>query len=141
MSIMQVEACFCAFTAENLHAFLCFVATGFTTMCVRFMKSPLGCARAKVEHIYTGPVDTELAEAMFECDPDVSPQRSPSNLVCQVVSYFSRVSCMSFSILVCILLAILFVRASLSLTLLMVRDLSHFLLPLVIPAAKCFPDE
>ena len=41
-------------------------------MCVQFMKSPLASARAKVEHIYTGPVDTELAEAMFECDPDVS---------------------------------------------------------------------
>ncbi|KAI0221240.1 hypothetical protein LSAT2_027391 [Lamellibrachia satsuma] len=44
--------------------------TGFTTMCVQFMKSPLANARTKVEHIYTGPVDTELAEAMFECDPD-----------------------------------------------------------------------
>ena len=41
-------------------------------MCVQFMKSPLANARTKVEHIYTGPVDTELAEAMFECDPDVS---------------------------------------------------------------------
>ena len=44
-------------------------------MCVQFIKSPLANAKAKVEHIYTGPLDTELAEAMFECDPDVSSHR------------------------------------------------------------------
>lgn len=42
-------------------------------MCVSHIKSPLEHARKKVELIYTGPLDTELAESMFECDPDVSP--------------------------------------------------------------------
>ncbi|KAI0238430.1 hypothetical protein LSAT2_010853 [Lamellibrachia satsuma] len=42
---------------------------GFTTMCVQ-LKSPLANARNKVDHDYTGPVDTELAEAIFECDPE-----------------------------------------------------------------------
>ena len=26
----------------------------------------------QVEHTYTGALDTELAQAMFECDPEVS---------------------------------------------------------------------
>ena len=56
---------------------LCVVmVTGFTTMCVQ-LKSPLANARNKVDHVYTGPVDTELAEAIFECDPEVSMQRKP----------------------------------------------------------------
>ncbi len=41
-------------------------------MCVQHVKSPLNNAKSKVEHVYTGPTDTELAEAMFDCDPDVS---------------------------------------------------------------------
>lgn len=41
-------------------------------MCVEHIKSPLSNARSKVEHIYTGPLDTELAESMVNCDPEVS---------------------------------------------------------------------
>lgn len=41
-------------------------------MCVTHIPSPAANARNKVETIYTGPHDTELAESMFECDPDVS---------------------------------------------------------------------
>ena len=44
-------------------------------MYVQFMKLPLANASNKVDHTYTGPVDTELSEAMFECDPDVCMQR------------------------------------------------------------------
>ena len=40
-------------------------------MCVQHIPSPHTNARRKVEHIYTGPLDTELAEAMVECDPEV----------------------------------------------------------------------
>lgn len=43
---------------------------GFTSMCVNHIRSPVDNARRKVELIYTGPLDTELAESMFECDPD-----------------------------------------------------------------------
>ncbi len=42
-------------------------------MCVDHVPSPGDNARNKVEHIYTGPMDTELAESMCKCDPDVSP--------------------------------------------------------------------
>lgn len=41
-------------------------------MCVEHIGSPQDNARNKVEHIYTGDIDTELADAMFACDPDVS---------------------------------------------------------------------
>jgi len=41
-------------------------------MCVTHIKSPLENARRKVEQIYTGPLDTEVGDAMFECKADVS---------------------------------------------------------------------
>ena len=40
-------------------------------MCVNHIPSPTDNARRKVEHIYTGPLDTELAESMFDCSPEV----------------------------------------------------------------------
>ena len=40
-------------------------------MCVQHICSPVDNARRKVEHIYTGPLETALAEAMFKCDPEV----------------------------------------------------------------------
>lgn len=44
--------------------------TGFVDMCVQHIPSPRANAQCKVEHIYTGPTDTELAATMFQCDPD-----------------------------------------------------------------------
>jgi len=44
---------------------------GFTSMCVSHIRSPIDNARRKIEHIYTGPLDTELVESMFECSPEV----------------------------------------------------------------------
>jgi hypothetical protein len=41
-------------------------------MCVQHIPSPVDNARLKVQHIYTGPLDTVLAEDMCNCDPDVS---------------------------------------------------------------------
>ena len=41
-------------------------------MCVEHIKSPLTNGQTKVEHIYTGPADSDLAEMMFTCDADVS---------------------------------------------------------------------
>ena len=41
-------------------------------MCIHHIPSPQDNATTKVEHIYTGPQDTELAAAMHSCDPDVS---------------------------------------------------------------------
>lgn len=41
-------------------------------MCVQHIPSPQGGARAKIEHSYTGGLDSDLGETMSECDPDVS---------------------------------------------------------------------
>ncbi|RZF47169.1 hypothetical protein LSTR_LSTR004878 [Laodelphax striatellus] len=46
--------------------------SGFVDMCVHHIPSPVHNARTKVEHIYTGPTDSQLAEDMINCDPDVS---------------------------------------------------------------------
>ena len=40
-------------------------------MCVEHIPSPLVNARNKVQHIYTGPLDTEIASDMINCDPEV----------------------------------------------------------------------
>ncbi|XP_047657065.1 116 kDa U5 small nuclear ribonucleoprotein component [Tachysurus fulvidraco] len=44
--------------------------TGFVDMCVQHIPSPHRGARAKIEHSYTGGLDSDLAEAMTECDSD-----------------------------------------------------------------------
>uniref|UniRef100_T1IT65 116 kDa U5 small nuclear ribonucleoprotein component n=1 Tax=Strigamia maritima TaxID=126957 RepID=T1IT65_STRMM len=41
---------------------------GFVDMCVQHIPSPAKNARNKIEHVYSGPSDSELAEAMIECD-------------------------------------------------------------------------
>lgn len=40
-------------------------------MCVQHIPSPKIGAKTKIEHTYTGGVDSDLGEAMSECDPDV----------------------------------------------------------------------
>ncbi|KDR08844.1 116 kDa U5 small nuclear ribonucleoprotein component [Zootermopsis nevadensis] len=44
--------------------------SGFVDMCVQHIPSPVDNARLKVQHIYTGPLDTDLAEHMCSCNPD-----------------------------------------------------------------------
>lgn len=46
--------------------------SGFVDMCVQYIKSPQDNAKNKVEHIYTGPLESEIAEDMIKCDPEVS---------------------------------------------------------------------
>lgn len=41
-------------------------------MCVQHIPSPQEGARNKIEHNYTGGLDSDLGEVMAECDPDVS---------------------------------------------------------------------
>ena len=41
-------------------------------MCIEHIPSPVKNAKTKIEHIYTGPADSELAEEMALCDSDVS---------------------------------------------------------------------
>lgn len=44
---------------------------GFVDMCVQHIPSPKVGAKPKIEHTYTGGVDSDLGEAMSDCDPDV----------------------------------------------------------------------
>ncbi|PVD31093.1 hypothetical protein C0Q70_10371 [Pomacea canaliculata] len=44
--------------------------TGFVDMCVEHISSPVSNARSKVEHAYTGPLTSELAEEMCLCSAD-----------------------------------------------------------------------
>lgn len=43
---------------------------GFIDMCVHHIPSPSANAKNKIEHIYTGASESELAETMIECDMD-----------------------------------------------------------------------
>lgn len=45
-------------------------------MCVQHIPSPKVGAKPKIEHTYTGGVDSDLGEAMSDCDPDVR-ERGP----------------------------------------------------------------
>lgn len=45
---------------------------GFVDMCVQHIPSPQEGARNKIDHNYTGGLDSDLGEIMAECDPDVS---------------------------------------------------------------------
>lgn len=40
-------------------------------MCVEHIPPPDENAKKKVEHIYTGPMDSELAEEMVQCQAEV----------------------------------------------------------------------
>ena len=44
-------------------------------MIVTMIKSPRDNGKTKVEHLYTGPQDTEVVEGMIECDSEVSALR------------------------------------------------------------------
>ncbi|GFX03760.1 116 kDa U5 small nuclear ribonucleoprotein component [Trichonephila clavipes] len=43
---------------------------GFVDMCVHHVPAPSANAKLKIEHIYTGPSGSDLAEIMADCDPD-----------------------------------------------------------------------
>ncbi|ORX88712.1 P-loop containing nucleoside triphosphate hydrolase protein [Basidiobolus meristosporus CBS 931.73] len=43
---------------------------GFVEMCMEHIPSPVDGAIAKIEHTYTGPMNSEIARGMRECDPD-----------------------------------------------------------------------
>jgi U5 small nuclear ribonucleoprotein component len=45
-------------------------STGFVDMLVDHIPSPAEGAKAKIEHNYTGPMDTDLAKSMLECNAD-----------------------------------------------------------------------
>lgn len=49
-----------------------FIHLGFVEMCVKHVPSPVVAARNKVEHIFTGPLESALGEDMVNCDPNVN---------------------------------------------------------------------
>ncbi|CAH3120906.1 unnamed protein product [Porites lobata] len=42
----------------------------FVDVCVQHIPSPKAAAKSKIEHVYTGPLDTEAVDAMMDCDPE-----------------------------------------------------------------------
>jgi len=47
---------------------------GFVDMCVEHINSPVGNGKKKIEHIYTGPTESDLVDMMVQCDSDVRNQ-------------------------------------------------------------------
>lgn len=45
-------------------------SSGFVEMVTKFAPDPKTNAQKKVEHIYTGPMDSPIAQAMINCDPE-----------------------------------------------------------------------
>ncbi|KAI9850849.1 MAG: hypothetical protein M1838_004918 [Thelocarpon superellum] len=64
-------------------------ATGFVDMIVEHIPSPVEGAKKKLEHYYTGPLDTKVASAMRRCDQD-------GPLVVQVTKLFNTSDAKSF---------------------------------------------
>ena len=70
-------------------------ATGFTDMLVQHIPSAKEAASKKIEHIYTGPQDSYIAEAMKDCDPTGPLMVNVTKLYpksdCSVFDAFGRV--------------------------------------------------
>lgn len=70
-------------------------ATGFTDMLVQHIPSAKDAAIKKIEHIYTGPQDTSIAQAMKNCDPGgplmVNVTKLYPKADCSVFDSFGRV--------------------------------------------------
>lgn len=45
-------------------------------MCVKHIPSPVVAAQNKIEHIYTGPLESTIGEDMVNCDPNVMNKSS-----------------------------------------------------------------
>nr|CAG4649929.1 EOG090X00RJ [Sida crystallina] len=65
---------------------------GFVDMCVKHVPSPVTAARTKVEHIYTGPLESTLGEDMINCDPN-------GGLVVHTSKQYPTDDCTGFNVL------------------------------------------
>ncbi|KAK6541105.1 hypothetical protein TWF694_008480 [Orbilia ellipsospora] len=65
-------------------------ATGFVDMILQHVPSPLEGAKAKIESCYTGPLDSEVANAMLTCD-----QNGP--LVVQITKLYNTTDATGFN--------------------------------------------
>lgn len=75
-------------------------STGFVDMCVQHIPSPKVGAKPKIEHTYTGGVDSDLGEAMSDCDPDVREHALSAASVsawtcCEHIGFFAFLACPS----------------------------------------------
>lgn len=63
---------------------------GFVDMCLRHFPNPIVGGVIKVQNFYTGSLDTDVAEAMKDCDP-----RGPLmiNIVKVLISFFCFALC------------------------------------------------
>ncbi|XP_020109365.1 110 kDa U5 small nuclear ribonucleoprotein component CLO-like isoform X2 [Ananas comosus] len=70
-------------------------ATGFTDMLVQHIPSAKSAAQRKIEHIYTGPLDSQIAASMKNCDPSGPLMVNITKLYpksdCSVFDAFGRV--------------------------------------------------
>nr|CAH0113132.1 unnamed protein product [Daphnia galeata] len=66
--------------------------SGFVEMCVKHVPSPVMAARTKVEHIYTGPLESILGEDMVNCDPN-------GQLVVHTTKQYPTEDCTGFYVL------------------------------------------
>nr|SVE76214.1 EOG090X00RJ [Daphnia longispina] len=64
----------------------------FVEMCVKHVPSPVMAARTKVEHIYTGPLESILGEDMVNCDPN-------GQLVVHTTKQYPTEDCTGFYVL------------------------------------------
>jgi len=62
---------------------------GFVDMVVKHIPSPIVAAKNKIEHIYTGPQTSSIAQAMLKCDP-----KGP--LMIQITKLYSKQDSSSF---------------------------------------------
>eukprot|EP01114_Cavostelium_apophysatum_P008768 TRINITY_DN2152_c0_g1_i2.p1 TRINITY_DN2152_c0_g1~~TRINITY_DN2152_c0_g1_i2.p1 ORF type:complete len:970 (-),score=294.30 TRINITY_DN2152_c0_g1_i2:64-2973(-) len=62
---------------------------GFVDMCVKHVPSPVAAAQAKIPQIYTGPMNSTIAQSMLRCDP-----KGP--LVIQIVKLYTKADCSAF---------------------------------------------
>jgi len=65
---------------------------GFVDMCVKHIPSPVVAARSKVEHIYTGPIESSLGQDMVNCDPE-------GQLVVHTTKQYPTEDCTGFYVL------------------------------------------
>ena len=66
--------------------------SGFVEMCVKYIPSPAVAARTKVEHIYTGPLESVMGEDMVNCDPN-------GQLVVHTTKQYPTEDCTGFYVL------------------------------------------
>lgn len=88
---IQLTVCSLALVQLSINVF----PAGFVDLCVQHIPSPQEGARNKIEHTYTGGLDSDLGEAMAECDPDVSIMEGKQEQSCSLCEAGMPINCKS----------------------------------------------